>query len=168
MQGTMCLWNEYGGTNFTHWINRAALLEKLPGLGWNTTVPVSHTQAQCCDTRAGQTLKWTPCPTFLQNIFISLHHWNWASRNKMVGAHSDMFRQRGPLHPGTQNMGNYAINTSTFSVVQVICWGYVQNKPGHWFLDLYLEKQVRQGHWTVPFLWCTFQMIIPSTATIKS
>lgn len=163
------MWNEYWGTNFTRWINSASLQEKLPGLGWNTTVPVSHTETQGCDTtRVGQTLKWIPSPTFLQNIFISLHHWNQASRNKMLGAPSDMFKAKGAASSRKLNVGNYAINTSAFSVVQVISWGYVQSKPGRWFLDIYLEKQVRQGYWTVPFLWCTFQMIIPCTATIKS
>lgn len=106
------------------------LLEKLPGLSWKTTVPVSHTQTQCSDMREGHTLKWTTASTFF--FFFckafslpSITGTEQASRNKMFGAHSDMFKAKGAPLSLKLNVGNYAINTLAFSVVQVICWGYV-------------------------------------------
>lgn len=80
------------------------LLEKLPGLSWKTTVPVSHTQTQCSDMREGHTLKWTTASTFF--FFFSKHfHYppslelSKPAETKCLVLILTCSRQRGPLYP---------------------------------------------------------------------
>lgn len=104
---------------------------------------------------------------------INLHHWNRASGQKW-NAWFSFWHVQGKGGPFS-----FSLKLTTNNYFMINNGLKISSSPGKTLgmcikqtkaliFIFYLEEQLGHGHRTVPFLWCTFQMIIPSTVTIKS